>query len=136
MVTLVMLTKDHKRFIQHYIKKLTIRLPTLFEFGSAAVEAKAKKRARKKAIASTKVVRVKKPKVYYLYGDGSFGGLVLHGYMILKNKEALFEEIQAANLHASDVFMPEQVKMFERVVRSKRFKQQGVEDKTELSSNA
>jgi hypothetical protein len=129
MVTLIGFNKKIKHIIQHYIKHMNLRLPTIFEIGSASEHSKLpKKRPGPRS-------RVKKDKVYHLFGDGAFGGLVLHSYLLLKNKEELFSEIQAANLHAMDVYLEERISDLAKVIRGKRFRNHGELKKSELNTN-
>jgi hypothetical protein len=134
MVTLINYNGGLKRMLQPFLKKIAVRLPTIFEIGAPIriVEPKTRSQVAGK---KTKTARIKKQKVYHLFGEGAYGGLVLRAALVFKGGEGLFESIQAANLHASDIFMPERVVELKRVIKTKRFRQQGEVDKSELNSN-
>jgi hypothetical protein len=134
MVTLINYNGKLKKILQPFLKNLAVRLPTMFEIGIPLKKAESKTRSRA-AGKRNKPMRVSKPKVYHLYGEGAFGGLVLRAALTLSNRDKLFETIQAANLHASDIFIPERVVEISKVTRTKRFRAQGEVNKSELNSN-
>jgi hypothetical protein len=133
MINLLEFNKTQKRLVQNYVKRVAVRIPTIFDFGFAlnrSARAKtAPQRGRKPA------VKPARHKPYFLLGDGAFGGLTLHGLMVLKGRQSLFEEIQSANLHAPDRFLPERLAALAKLFKSKRFKQNGAVRKPELKPN-
>ncbi|NTV52344.1 MAG: hypothetical protein HGA76_04945 [Candidatus Firestonebacteria bacterium] len=140
MIDLLSFNKTHKKQVQNYIQHVAVRIPTIFDFSFSRKRRPLKSAAKSSAAGAGKTgkikpVRSKKEKTYYLLGDGAFGGLALHGLMVLKVWQNLFESIQAVNLHASDTLRPERLDAFAKLFKSKRFRRKGEPNKSELSSN-
>jgi len=138
-INLLEFNKTQKRLVQHYVKHIAIRIPTIFDFGfvmNRPVRKLAGKVTVRKKVRKAKTSVVKKAKPYFLLGDGAFGGLALHGLMVLRGHQNLFEEIQATNLHSSDMLIPERLGALARLFKTKRFQRKGPVNKSELNSNA
>jgi hypothetical protein len=139
MINLLEFNKTQKRLVQSYVMHIAIRIPTIFDFGFVMNRPGRKlthKPAARKTAGKAKALPAKKAKPYFLLGDGAFGGLALHGLMVLRGRQNLFEEIQATNLHSSDVFLPERLSALAKLFKTRRFRSKGQLDKSELNSNA
>lgn len=135
MLKLLALNKSQKHLVQKYVNNLAVGIPAIFDFGFTP-ERPARKSVARIKTNQPKSRRRQQPKNYLLSGDGSFGGVVLHGLMVLRGKQYLFDEIQANNLHSKDSFIPERLESLTRLFKPKRFRRKNREDKSELNSNA